>query len=152
MMSPKAAAIAFGLLLAAHVPAHAQGFGYGGYGGFGGGYGQGFGGGGYGGPFGGAGGLQGSYPAFGYAGYYGLGAYSNAYGLGGVGYPGIAAHNPYFGFGLSPLAVQNAAFERTVLGRGLPGSRTVPMTPAAPAARPVAAPGAVGTGTFSLPR
>jgi hypothetical protein len=129
--------------------------GYSGFGGVGGGFG--YGGGGYGG-FGGYGG--GGYGGYGGGGYGGFGyggfgppyaAYSNAFGLGGVGYPGISALNPYFSFGLSPLAVENAAFERTVLGRGLPPVRSAATTQAlAPAAPRAQNP--VGMGTFSPPR
>jgi hypothetical protein len=79
-------------------------------------------------------------------------AYSNAFGLGGVGYPGISAKNPYFSFGLSPLAVENAVFERTVLGRGLPAARSTPGYQPQGVTRPPASYGPVGTGTFSPPQ
>jgi hypothetical protein len=114
------------------------GLGYGGlgYGGFGYGY-PGYGGFGYG------------YPGYGGYGYDGLGYGGYGYGgvsaLGGVGYPGISGLNPYFGFGLSPLAVQSAIVERNVLGRTTPAYQSVRSSQAV--ASPTAL-GAVGTGTF----
>ncbi len=174
----RASLLSLGLLILTASPASAQ-YGYGGYGGYGGfGYGgYGYGGLGYGGlGYGGYGGLgyggyggfgaiaapnyglaYGSYPLFGYTGSPGYGpwgppyaAYANAYGLGGVGYPGISAKNPYFSFGLSPLAVENAVFERTVLGRGLPAPRSTPANNQGVARPRNFAP--VGTGTFSPPQ
>jgi hypothetical protein len=133
------------------------GGGFGGYGGGYGGYGGGYGGygGGYGG-FGGYGGGYGGYPLLGYSGYGGYGQFgppyaaaANAYGLPGVGYPGIGALNPYFSFGLSPLAVENAIFERTVLGRRLPAPRSVQSSQPT-THQTTGAP--VGTGTFSPPQ
>jgi hypothetical protein len=117
------------------------GGGFGGYGGFGGIGVAGYGGLGYG--YGGYGGIGNVYNSFGGAGW-------NA----GVGYPGIGWRNPYFSFGLSPLVVENAIFERNVLGRTTPplqSSLTAAPRPVAKA--PAAAPaGQVGMGTFSNPR
>jgi hypothetical protein len=76
------------------------------------------------------------------------------YGYPGVGFPGIGWENPYFSFGLSPLAVQNAVFERTVLGRTTPplqsSLRNTAPQPVA-TAPPTVYSGAVGTGTFTKP-
>lgn len=66
-----------------------------------------------------------------------------------MGYPGIGGINPFFGFGMSPLAVENALFERTILGRRTPAYRPVTGTSAAARA---AATAPVGTGTFQPPQ
>jgi hypothetical protein len=163
--------LALGAWIVHQAPASAQYLGYGGYGGMGYG-GMGYGGMGYGGMgyggmgYGGLGyggmGYGGlGYGGFGMGGYgYGYPGYANVgggflsggyYGVGypGVGYPGIGWQNPYFSFGLSPLAVQNAAFERAVLGRTTPPlqSSLRPAQPAAAPPNPVNS-GQVGTGTF----
>jgi hypothetical protein len=139
------------------------GGGYGGYGGYGGGGYGGFGGyggggyGGYGGGYAGYGGLGLNGYGYGYPGYYNAGGLVGAgyvgTGYAGIGYPGVSWLNPYFSFGLSPLAVENAVFERTVLGRTTPplqSSRTAPPQPSV-APRPSVPIGAVGTGTFGNP-
>lgn len=163
--------LVLGACLVHQTPASAQYLGYGGMGyggmGYGGmGYGgMGYGGLGYGGMgYGGLGYGGLGYGGFGYGGFggYGFGfepGYANALGLmnagsyqtgySGIGYPGISWRNPYFSFGLSPLAVNNAIFERQVLGRTTPPlqsslRRSAPI--AAP--RPTVPSGAVGTGTF----
>jgi hypothetical protein len=162
--------LALGALIAHETPTFAQfgygGMGYGGMGyggmGYGGmGYGgMGYGGMGYGGMgYGGMG--YGGYPGMGYGGIGGYGGngfvYASYGGAGwnaGVGYPGIGWQNPYFSFGLSPLAVQNAAFERTVLGRTTPPLQSSLVSAPRPVAMPAPAGpvGQVGMGTFSNPR
>ncbi len=164
--------LALGACLAVQATASAQmGFGGMGYGGMGYG-GMGFGGMGYGGMgYGGMGygGIGGGYGGFGYGGYPGVGyggiggyggngfVYSSYGGAGwnaGVGYPGIGWQNPYFSFGLSPLAVENAVFERNVLGRTTPPLRSSQVATPQPVATapPAANAGRVGMGTFSNPR
>ena len=157
--------LALGAWLCHEAPASAQfgyggmgygGMGYGGmgYGGYGGlGYGGfGYGGMGYGGiGYGGIG--AGGYGGLGYYGGYGSNFVYPGLALGGVGYPGISWQNPYFSFGLSPLAVQNAVFERNVLGRTTPPLQSSVRSRQPVAATPPAAnSGQVGMGTFSNPR
>jgi hypothetical protein len=137
------------------------GMGYGGMGYGGMGYGgMGYGGMGYGGGYGGYGGFGGIGVAgygglgYGYGGYGGIGNVYNSFGgagwNAGVGYPGIGWRNPYFSFGLSPLVVQNAIFERNVLGRTTPPLQSSLTAAPKPVAKAPA--GQVGMGTFSNPR
>ena len=112
--------LALGGLALAASSAPAQYFGPGGFG-----AGYGYGGFGY--------GVAAGNPAAGY-GYSFMPGYVGSGGAG-VGYPGSAAGTPYFSFGLSPLAVENAVFERTVLGRTSPVSR--PAAGQRAAARPI---------------
>jgi len=126
-------------------PSPAQ-FGYGGYGGgYGGNYGSGFA------PGIGLGGFG---PGYGYGygpvlnnPYRGLPDYAGT-GLAGLGYPGIGGPNPYFGMGVSPLAVQNVYAERALFGRPAGQAtpfdyRSIQAVPGQP--RP-------GTGSFGTPR
>ena len=152
-----AVALALAALLATVTPAHAQfGYGYPGFGSGGIGYGgYGNGGIGYGGY--GSGGI--GYGGIGYGGY-GPGGLANPYGLipsgfgvtgpagilnPGIGYPGIGGTNPYFSFGLSPLAVQNVRFERTLQGRTAANDR-VSIRGSDGVGPPAVGP--VGTGAF----